>query len=39
MSVECFVAVETANRMLGEIRKAIKNKAENTGMSVHKSNA
>lgn len=37
ISTECLVAVKTANRMLGEIRKAIKNKTESIGMPVHKS--
>lgn len=37
ISTECLVAVKTANRMLGEIRKGIKNKSESIGMPVHKS--
>lgn len=37
ISTECLVAVKTANRMLGEIRKEIKNKTESIGMPVHKS--
>jgi len=37
ISTECLVAVKTANRMLGEIRKGIKSKPESTGMPVHKS--
>lgn len=37
LSTECLVAVKTENRMLEEIRKGMKNKAESIGMSVHKS--